>query len=147
MGVAGVQVITPSRGILPDETTIGTADLGEFAGVAVDSEEPRFVLPLQRSAAALAASGVDEFVLLGSVATGKYLDTLLPILGDRLRFPSSFLGRGDMSRGALLLRCVAANQELDYEPINRVRLPPSAKRPKTAGRAAVFEIRGPTTTP
>jgi len=58
---------------------------------------------------------------LGSVATGKYADTLLPILGERLLFPVDFAGRGDMSRGALLLRCVAANKELPYMPLARAR--------------------------
>jgi hypothetical protein len=58
-----------------------------------------------------------EVILLGSVATGKYTDTLLPVLGPRLMFPADFAGRGDMSRGALLLRSVAANEELRYIPV------------------------------
>jgi hypothetical protein len=53
------------------------------------------------------------------VATGKYVDTLLPILGERLLFPADFAGRGDMSRGALLLRSVAEGKELPYIPILR----------------------------
>ena len=56
-------------------------------------------------------------MLLGSIATGKYADVLLDILGDRLLFPPSFVGRGDMSRGGLLLRCVRAGMELPYEPL------------------------------
>lgn len=54
---------------------------------------------------------------LGSIATGKYVDHLLPILGSRLRFPTNFVGRGDMSRGGLMLRCVAEAEELDYLPV------------------------------
>jgi hypothetical protein len=34
-----------------------------------------------------------------------------------LVFPNEFTGRGDMSRGGLLLRCVAEGRELDYVPL------------------------------
>ncbi len=56
----------------------------------------------------------DRIVLLGSVATAKYLDVLSGVFGDRLSFPSDFVGRGDMSRGALMLRAAAAGAELEY---------------------------------
>ncbi len=56
----------------------------------------------------------DRIVLLGSVATAKYLDVLSGVFGDRLSFPSDFVGRGDMSRGALMLRAAAAGTELEY---------------------------------
>jgi hypothetical protein len=42
---------------------------------------------------------------------------LLPIFGDRLMFPVHFVGRGDMSRGGLMLRCVMAGFELPYVPL------------------------------
>jgi hypothetical protein len=116
-GVAGVQVITPSRGLIAPETLIGSSELSEFASIPVDPKEPRFTGPLKQSIKAMAAFGVSEIVLLGSVATGKYTDTLLPLLGERLLFPTDFAGRGDMSRGALLLRSVAANRELSYAPV------------------------------
>ena len=58
-----------------------------------------------------------EVILLGSIASPKYVDVLLDIFGDRLRFPTAFVGRGDMSRGGLLLRQVAAGTELDYAPL------------------------------
>jgi hypothetical protein len=48
---------------------------------------------------------------------GKYVDLLLPIFGDRLMFPVHFVGRGDMSRGGLMLRCVTAGLELPYVPL------------------------------
>ena len=38
-------------------------------------------------------------------------------LGERLHFPVAFVGRGDMSRGGLLLRAVDAGRELDYGPV------------------------------
>ncbi len=61
-----------------------------------------------------------EVVLLGSVATGKYVDVLLEALGDRLVFPIEFLGRGDMSRGAMLLRAVREERELEYAPVTSI---------------------------
>ena len=114
--VAGVQIITPTRGLVSPETRLGIEDLREFVSVAVAADESRFTRPLQRSAEVLAATFC-EVILLGSIATGKYVDCLLPILTQRLLFPSEFVGRGDMSRGALLLRCVAQNTELNYVPL------------------------------
>ena len=114
--VAGVQIITPTRGLLPPETRLGIEELREFVGVAVAADERRFTGPLQRSAEMLAATSC-EVILLGSIATGKYVDCLLPIFAQRLLFPFEFVGRGDMSRGALLLRCVAQNAELNYIPV------------------------------
>jgi hypothetical protein len=116
-GVSGVQIITPSRGLLSAEIRIGISDLQEFVSVPVDSDEERFTGPLRRSAELLAAASC-EVVLLGSIATGKYVNCLLPILGRRLLFPPEFLGRGDMSRGALLLRCAARDEELSYVPFS-----------------------------
>ena len=55
-----------------------------------------------------------EVILLGTIASGTYLDLLMPILGSRLRVPVDFIGRGDMSRGGLLLRAVRENRELGY---------------------------------
>src|SRR6202035_4104627 len=92
-----------------------------FAGVPVHPKEPRFTDPLKQSLQAMSALDSSEVILLGSVATGKYTQTLLPILGERLLFPADFAGRGDMSRGALLLRSVAANQELHYVSVTRTR--------------------------
>jgi hypothetical protein len=119
-GVPGVQIITPSRGLVDAETLIGARDLFEFATIPVDKEEPRFTGPLKESVEAISLGDSSEIILLGSVATGKYTETLLPILGKRLLFPADFAGRGDMSRGALLLRSVAANQELRYDPVTLV---------------------------
>jgi hypothetical protein len=118
-GVSGVQIITSSRGLVTPETLIGLHDLGEFAAVRVETKEPRFTVPLKRSIQAMPSLDSSEFVLLGSIATGKYIDTLLPILGERLLYPADFAGRGDMSRGALLLRSVAERDELHYVPIRR----------------------------
>jgi hypothetical protein len=59
-----------------------------------------------------------EVVLLGSVASAKYVDPLLSVFGQRLSFPPTFVGRGDMSRGGLLLRCVRSGEELEYAPVD-----------------------------
>ncbi len=102
-------VITPTRGLQPPDTVV-TADLiREFAGVDIASDDVRYREPLERDLRALAArlpAGA-RVVLLGSVATGKYVDVLVRSLGRTLHFPPSFVGRGDMSRGGLLLRHAA----------------------------------------
>jgi hypothetical protein len=116
-GESGVQVITTDRGLLPADTAIGVRDLHEFGTVDIRSDHPRFRMPLQRDATRLRQAPDVEVVLLGSVATGKYVDVLLEVMGDRLLFPTDFVGRGDMSRGALLLRAVREGRELAYEPV------------------------------
>jgi hypothetical protein len=116
-GVPGVQVITPNRGVLPAETPIGREDLREFGTVDIRADDPRYRVPVGRDVARLAELPGLEIVLLGSVATGKYVDVLLDVVGERLLFPTEFVGRGDMSRGALLLRAAREGSELAYEPI------------------------------
>jgi hypothetical protein len=116
-GAAGVHIITPGRGLLPPDFRVGYPELRAFAEVNVDATEPRFTKPLQAAVRALLERKVDEVVLLGSIATGKYVETLLPILGERLLFPGEFVGRGDMSRGGLLLRCAVRGEELTYLPV------------------------------
>ena len=56
-------------------------------------------------------------MLLGSIATPKYVEPLLGVFGERLLFPSEFAGRGDMSRGGLMLRCARENVPLTYVPV------------------------------
>jgi hypothetical protein len=116
VGRPGVLVITPTDGLVPAEEPVDFARLRRFAEVDIAAANARYVEPLLRDARRLAAAldpGCDV-VLLGSIATGKYLEPLLGALGERLRFPADFVGRGDMSRGGLLLRCVRAGAELDY---------------------------------
>jgi hypothetical protein len=55
-------------------------------------------------------------VLLGSIASARYVEPLLEVFGARLSVPETFAGRGDMSRGGLLLRCAATGEELVYAP-------------------------------
>lgn len=114
-----VLVITPSAGLRSADTRVTLQSFQAFARVPIALDNASYREPLLRSARALdrAAGPGCEIVLLGSVASGKYVELLLPIFGDRLLFPPDFIGRGDMSRGGLLLRCVLADMELPYVPL------------------------------
>lgn len=116
-GEPGALVITTDRGLLPADTLIGARDLVEFGSVDIQSDHPGYRRPLERDVTRIQQREDLEVVLLGSIATGKYVDVLTEILGSRLLFPSDFVGRGDMSRGALLLRAVREGSELTYEPV------------------------------
>src|SRR5436190_8188814 len=96
-GVSGLLVITTNRGLVPADTRVSVADLRDMGGVDIECDDPRYRWPLARDAGALARRlDVDQVVLLGSVATGKYVDVLLDALGHRLHFPAEFVGRGVM---------------------------------------------------
>ena len=118
-GVPGAFVIVPGRGLVPPETIVTLDELRAFAEVPVDAGEPRYRAPLERHARILeqAAGPACDFVLLGSVATVKYIEPLAEVFGERLLFPVEFIGRGDMSRGGLMLRCARAGLELNYVPL------------------------------
>lgn len=115
-GRPSVFTITPNRGILPVDHPVDMAQLRSMAEARIDADDVRYVGPLLSSARRLGSelSVGAEVVLLGSIATGKYLDPLAHLFGHRLLFPRAFIGRGDMSRGGLLLRAAHAGQELDY---------------------------------
>ena len=117
VGTTGVQVITTDRGLLSPGAAIGVADLRRFGTVDISADQPSYRVPLVRDVTLLRQLPDVEVVLLGSVATGKYVDILLEILGERLLFPAEFVGRGDMSRGALLLQAVRKRTELTYQPV------------------------------
>ena len=115
---SGVFVITPGAGLRTPETMVTRAAIERFARVDVAVDEPKYRRPLEAAVTALFRGAPEaEFVLLGSVATPKYVDVLAGILGERLLFPAAFVGRGDMSRGGLLLRHAASGVELDYVPV------------------------------
>src|SRR5262249_61682550 len=102
----GVFVITPPDGLCPADELVALARLRRFATVDIEGDDPRYRGPLDRDARRLAGriGECGEVVLLGSIATGKYVDPLLAVLGERLRFPADFVGPGDMSPRGLLLR-------------------------------------------
>jgi hypothetical protein len=118
-GAPGVLIITPTRGLVDPDTLLTLDDMREFAEVNIATQSPRFLEPLVRDAHALAlASRTAPAILLGSIATDKYVGTLAAAFGQRLRFPEEFVGRGDMSRGGLLLRSVRESAELSYIPVS-----------------------------
>jgi hypothetical protein len=125
-------VITPTRGVQPPSLAFNLALLREFAVGDVSLDNPGYRRALERDVTALARrlDASSQVVLLGSVASGKYVDVLLPILGDRLRYPTSFIGRGDMSRGGLLLRSAASGVELAYQPLVAGVRPRGPRPPK-----------------
>lgn len=138
----GVLIITADAGLVPDGTAITLDTLRAAAGVPISADNPRYRRPLETSARALAEclGGDCDVVLLGSIASAKYVDVLTRVFGDRLRFPLEFVGRGDMSRGGLMLRCVAEGRELTYVRVGEVerhgprppKLAPLARRPAGA---------------
>lgn len=119
-GAPGIQIITSTDGLYSPGALVTLNDLERFATVPIDAEESRYRCPLQRDAEKIAEriGPKCQVVLLGSVATGKYVDVLLPIFGRRLVFPREFLGHGDMARGGLMLRHAASGVELTYIPVS-----------------------------
>jgi hypothetical protein len=115
-GVPGTLVITACGGLILPERRMARTELCRISETPVEAGEPRYRVPLERDARCLAAQMTAdcEVVLLGSIATPKYVEPLLGIFGDRLKFPAEFAGRGDMSRGGLMLRCVRDGVELKY---------------------------------
>jgi hypothetical protein len=116
---AGVLVITPGAGLQSPATPVTLETLRAFAAVEIALANARYREPLAASASALCArlGARCDVVLLGSIASPKYVEPLAEVFGSRLVFPADFVGRGDMSRGGLLLRCVRAKRELAYVPI------------------------------
>jgi hypothetical protein len=128
-GLSSIYVITTNRGLVDADTPVTLDELRALSDVDIDHLDSRYRGPLERAARELAAKLPKraDAVLLGSIGTKKYVDVLLAALGERLKFPLEFVGRGDMSRGGLLLRRAADGRELEYAPvINSVR---HGKRP------------------
>ena len=119
LSVPGTLVITPGHGLCRPSTRIRAAELARIGQIEVAISNPSYVQPLLRDARVLASAmpAHAQVVLLGSIASDKYLDVLGEALGERLYYPPAFIGRGDMSRGGLLLRSAASDVELDYAPL------------------------------
>jgi hypothetical protein len=118
-GIPGAFVITASGGLIPPETLITAEDLVAISAASISATDRRYREPLERDARAICelAGPKCEVVLLGSVATPKYVEPLLAIFGERLLFPIEFVGRGDMSRGGLMLRSARSGEQLTYVPV------------------------------
>ena len=80
---AGSFVITPNAGLRSVDTPVTIAALRNFAGVDIDVANPKYRRPLEVSARAIAEDiGPDcAVVLLGSIASPKYVDVLQGIFG------------------------------------------------------------------
>jgi len=116
---SGILVITTNRGLIDAETPFTLDELRALSSVDIDHQDPRYRGPIESDALELAAKlgRRGEAVLLGSIGTKKYVDVLVAALGDRLKFPLDFVGRGDMSRGGLLLRRTSDGPELNYASV------------------------------
>ena len=116
---SGALVITANRGLVPAETRVCIEHLEAFSATDIHQDQRGFTAPLSRDARLVvdALGKTGEIVLLGSIASAKYVEVLLKVMGERLLFPEAFVGRGDMSRGGLLLRQVDAGEELAYVPV------------------------------
>jgi hypothetical protein len=116
---SAIRVITTNRGLLPPDDPVGPRDLADFASVDLSEAGEEFLAPFVRDATRLKerAPRGSRVVLLGSIATNKYVGPLAQVFGDALLFPRDFIGRGDMSRGGLLLRAATAKRELEYIPV------------------------------
>ncbi|MGZ3407092.1 MAG: hypothetical protein ACXVAN_11655 [Polyangia bacterium] len=113
--VAPAYVITSNRGLCTVDERLNRRDLEELGTTDIDARNDDYRKPLLRDARKLAGKiGAAEVVLLGSVASTKYIDVLEEVFAERLVFPIDFVGRGDMSRGALMLRAARAGAELPY---------------------------------
>ncbi len=140
--IPGAFVITSGYGLVPPETVLTLEQLRQIASIPIDAADSRYRQPLERACRTLdEMAGPDcDFVLLGSVATLKYLEPMFGVFGSRLLFPVEFVGRGDMSRGGLLLRCVRAGLELTYVPLGNLtrhgpRPPKLPRLPRNTGSA------------
>ncbi|HTU63193.1 MAG TPA: hypothetical protein VMF89_32255, partial [Polyangiales bacterium] len=131
LAAPGALVITPGHGLCRVSTPLRAHELQAIGRIEVDAENAAFVQPLLRDAALLVKALPEEaeIVLLGSIATPKYVEPLLSVFGARLLFPREFVGRGDMSRGGLMLRAAREGNELAYTPVqSSLRSGPRARR-------------------
>jgi hypothetical protein len=133
-GLPPAVIIVPGAGLIPPEKLTDVGQLQAIAEVAVAESNPNFRDALLEAAKMLdqQTDGACSYVLLGSVASGKYTGPLLEVFGERLLFPVDFVGRGDMSRGGLMLRSAHSGTELSYVPVQGARLrgirPPRLER-------------------
>jgi predicted kinase len=118
-GLPGIVVITASGGLVSPDRMFRLPDLLEITNGDIAAGDAKYRVPLLRDAGLLCEHMGEEceVVLLGSVATPKYVEPLLEVFGERLMFPQEFVGRGDMSRGGLMLRYASERRELTYVPV------------------------------
>jgi hypothetical protein len=120
---SGALVIAPGFGLVPPDWPVTLERVKKLRRTPVDAAVAAYTRPLREHAATLRDLLPPEarVILLGSIATGKYVDVLEPVFGQRLLFPSAFVGAGDMRRGALLLRATREGEELEYTTLDTPR--------------------------
>jgi len=129
-GLPPALVIVPGLGLISPDAIIDAEQLRRIGDVSIEQNNQAYRDPLLRDARLLDqnAGPACQYLLLGSIATEKYTEPLLNVFGDRLLFPVEFVGRGDMSRGGLMLRRASTGDELSYVSlrgaIRRGRRPP-----------------------
>ena len=119
----GALVIAQGVGLVPPHWRIDRERAEILRSTPIDLKCPEYVGPMRQHLQALHDNlpASTQVVLLGSIATGKYVDLLEPVFGERLLFPRDFVGAGDMRRGSLMLRAAREGQELDYVTLSNPR--------------------------
>jgi hypothetical protein len=118
----GILVIVPGFGLVPPSWRITPERMKKLRRTPVDLKNRAYCRAMREHALQLQElAPSSRVILLGSVATGKYVDLLLPVFGDRLLFPREFAGAGDMKRGGMLLRAVREDRELEYVTLDAPR--------------------------
>lgn len=122
----GALVIAPGYGFVLPDWPVTVERMAKMRKTPVDARNRAYARPMREQAEALARhldgiASAARVVLLGSIATGKYVDVLLPALGERLAFPTEFVGQGDMRRGALMLRAAREGVEMEYSTLDGIR--------------------------
>jgi hypothetical protein len=117
--IDGALVITSSGGLVSPDALITLERLQEISSGNMDPKDPHYRKLLERDAQSVAkiCGKSCQIVLMGSIATPKYVEPLLTVFGEQLMFPAEFVGRGDMSRGGLMLRRVQSGEPLTYIPL------------------------------
>jgi hypothetical protein len=80
-GLAGIFVITSSRGLLAPEAIVTLEELRAMSLARINHNSPEYRVPLERDARLLSerSGNGTQIVLLGSIATQKYVAPLLEI--------------------------------------------------------------------
>src|SRR5581483_7054960 len=79
--IPGSFVITSGAGLVPPETRVTLADLQRLAAIPIDSADERYRQPLERASRSLEEMAGEncDYILLGSVASLKYLEPLASV--------------------------------------------------------------------
>jgi hypothetical protein len=134
-----IRIITSNAGLVDPDERVGPKEITAYGLTEIDATDPKYHEPLRRDAQLLVRrTGRGQVVFLGSIATPKYRHVLLDVFDERLVFPVDFVGRGDMSRGALLLRAVQADQELSYTKVKNAVL--TGRRAASSAVSAVLAL-------